>query len=286
MCYGEVQQMFKNKKINEGWLIIIYRLPSTPSTSRVTVWKKVKELGAFLLQQSVYILPNSLATKEAVNALKEQIQHFGGESKILEIASLGEVQEKEIIEGFNKSREEEYTEVLKACRELSQEIDEESRTEDFHFADLEENEKHLQRVRDLLEGVVKRDYFESTFKVRAVQMVNECAEKFEVFSHEVFSREGIVSEDKKSPVVLDIGTKNKQREIYHREELISKLKEIIDLLNRSTLDVGSKKVSPLSDKSTLEWDYKQSREDNILEIKVTWSNVKTDSKNKSISDVQ
>ena len=29
-------------------------------------------------------------------------------------------------------------------------------------------------------------------------MVSECEEKFEAFSHEVFSREGIVSDDKKS----------------------------------------------------------------------------------------
>jgi hypothetical protein len=270
---------------NNGWLIIIYRIPSTPSTSRVTVWKKVKGLGAFLLQQSVYILPNSPVTKEAMNALKEQIQHLGGECKILEIASLGEDQEKEIIEGFNSSREEEYTEVIKACKELSQEIDEESRTEDFHFADLEENEKHVQRVKELLDSVVKRDYFESNFKARAVQMVNECSEKFEIFSHEVFSREGVVYEEKKSPIVLDVGTKNKQREIYNRTELISKLREIIDLLNRNTLNVGSKKVSPLSNKSVLEWDYKQSKENNILEIKVNWPNNKADPEKKSTSDI-
>jgi hypothetical protein len=264
--------MLQNSTRHNGWLIIIYRVPSTTSTSRVTVWKKVKELGAFLLQQSVYILPNSPATKEAVNALKEQIQHLGGESKILEIASLGEDQENEIIQGFNSSREEEYTEVIKACKELSQEIDDESRTEDYHFADLEENEKHLQRVKELLDGVVKRDYFESKFKSRAVQMVNECAEKFEVFSHEVYSREGIVTEDKKLPVVLDIGTKNKQREILNRTELISKLRNIITNLNRNTLEVGVKKVAPLPNQPVLEWDYKDTKDGNSLEIKIIWKN--------------
>ena len=70
---------------------------------------------------------------------------------------------KEVIAGFNSNREEEYVEVIKACKELSQEIDEESRAEDFHFADLEENEKHLQRVKELLDNVVKRDYFDFHF---------------------------------------------------------------------------------------------------------------------------
>jgi DNA-binding transcriptional regulator PaaX len=99
-----MQHMLSNSKNHQGWLIIIYRVPSTPSTSRVTVWKKVKELGGYLLQQSVYILPNLPATREAINLLKELIQRLGGECKILEVASLGESQEKEIIAGFNKNR--------------------------------------------------------------------------------------------------------------------------------------------------------------------------------------
>ena len=268
--------MLQNLIHDKGWLIIIYRVPSTPSTSRVTIWKRVKELGAFLLQQSVYILPNTPATKEALNSLKEQIQHLGGECKVLEIASLGEEQEKEVITGFNSNREEEYTEVIKACKELSEEIDEESKTEDFHFADLEENEKHLQRVKELMDSVVNRDYFESISKSKAIQMVNECAEKFEVFSHEVFSREGIVSEDKKPS--LDIGTKNIQKNIYNRQELISKLRKIISNLNRNSLEVGNKKVAPLVDQAVLEWDYKENKDGSSLEIKVNWKNDSGDQK--------
>jgi hypothetical protein len=267
-----VQQVLQNELNNHGWFIIIYKLPSIPSTSRVTVWKRVKELGAFLLQQSVYLLPNSPATKEAVKTLKEQIQHLGGECKILEMATLGEEQEKEVITGFNSNREEEYTEVIKACKELSQEIDEESKTEDFHFADLEENEKHLQRVKELLESVIKRDYFESDFRGRAIKMVNECEEKFEIFSHEVFSREGIVSDEKRSVITLDIDSKHKQKKTFHRRELIAKLRQIINSLNRDTLEVGAKKVSPLPDQSVLEWDYRENKEGNTLEIKVIWTN--------------
>jgi hypothetical protein len=257
---------------NPGWLIIIYRVPSTPSTSRVTVWKRVKLLGAFLLQQSVYILPNTTTTKEAISALKEQIQHLGGECKNLEIASLGEEQEKEVIAGFNKNREEEYIEVVKACKELSQEIDDESKTEDFHFADLEENEKHLQRVRELLDSVIKRDYFEAEIRVKAIKLFNECEEKFAAFSHEVYSREGIVTDDKKLPVYLDFGTEFRQNITLQRGELVTKLQEIVNDLDLDSLVIGAKKVGPLTGQMVLEWDYRENKEENILEIKVSWSN--------------
>ncbi len=264
--------MLHKTVIPRGWLIIIYRVPSTPSTSRVTVWKRVKELGAYFLQQSVYILPNSESTREAVNTLKEQIQHLGGECKVLEIPSLGEEQEKEVIKGFNGNREEEYTEVMKACKELLQEIDEESIAEDFHFADLEENEKHLQRVRELLDSVIERDYFESNSKSKATEMVKRCEEKFEIFSHEVFSREGGVSDEKKISGVLESISKNRQKKVYDRNALIARLLEIVNGLKRNKLEVGTKKVKPLSEESILEWDYKASKEENALEIKVSWKN--------------
>jgi hypothetical protein len=269
--------MFNTETAINGWLIIIYRVPSMPSTSRVTVWKKVKELGAFLLQQSVYIMPNSPLNKEAVNQLKEMIQHLGGESKILEIASLGEEQEKEVIEGFNNNREEEYTEVIKACKELLSEIEEESKTEDFHFADLEENEKHLQRVHDLLENVTKRDYFGSPLREKATSMFAECEKKFAAFSQEVYSREGILSDEKKLLPVFDFSL-NKQKKDLTRAALISKLRGITNELNRGELIVGDKKVAPLSDKVILEWGYKDKGEENSLTIKISWGKNGTDKK--------
>jgi hypothetical protein len=148
-----MQHMFADTNNNARWLMVIYHVPSTPSTSRVMVWKKVKELVAYLLQQSDYIVPNLPQVRDPVNHLKEQIHHLGGESKIIEIASLGEDQEKEVIAGFNTNREEEYVEVVKACNELLHKIEDESRAQDFHFADLEENNKHLQRVKELLDNV-------------------------------------------------------------------------------------------------------------------------------------
>jgi hypothetical protein len=253
----------------QGWLMIIYRLPSTPSTSRVTAWKKVKELGAYLLQQSVYILPNLPRVKEAVNLLKEQIHHLGGESKIIEIASLGEEQEKEVIAGFNKNREEEYIEVVKACNELLHEIEDESKTEDFHFADLEENEKHLQRVRELLDSVSGRDYFGSSLQAKAAALIKECQQKFEEFSQEVFYREGIVSEDKKpSP---EPGKKHKERQSLSKNELVAKIQEIVSNLNDNVLEVGGKKVLELSDNVVLECEYIEQRGEKSLEMKIEWT---------------
>ncbi len=255
--------------ITNGWLVVIYRVPSTPSTSRVTVWKRLKEVGALLLQQSVYILPNLPQVREATNQLKEQIKGFGGECKLLEILSMGKGQEEELIAGFSKNREEEYIEVIEACEELSHEIDSESEAGEFHYADLEENEKHLQRVGELLDSVKNRDYFYSPLQARAISLTKECREKFEKFSQAVFSLEGIVTENKGKSLVA--GVKYKQKQAYSKNELIAKIGEIVNSLNDGKLEVSGKEVGDLSDSAILEWDYKERRVGRSLEIKIEWT---------------
>jgi hypothetical protein len=256
-----------------AWLMIIYRVPSTPSTSRVMIWKKVKGLGAYLLQQSVYVLPDLPDVREAVNHLKELIHHFGGESNIIEIASLGEEQEKQVIAGCNSNREEEYNEVIKACNELLDEIDEESKTEDFHFADLEENEKHLQRVKELLDSVKSRDYFGSPFQSKAAALMEDCRLKFEAFSHEVYSREGIEMEEKKFP--LETGKKRKETHSIEKRLLVAKVDEIASNLTRGVLKVDDRKVGELPDSVVLEWEFKEQRNEKLLEITIQWTSSTT-----------
>jgi hypothetical protein len=271
--------MLSNEKCTHGWLMIIYRVPSTPSTSRVMVWKRVKELGAYLLQQSVYILPNLPKVREAVNQLKEQIHHLGGEGKVIEVASLGEEQEKQVIAGFNSNREEEYAEVVKACNELLLEIEQESKTEDFHFADLEENEKHIQRVSELFESVKSRDYFASPLQVKSGELMKECQQKFEEFSNEVYSREATAGEDKK--FLFEPGGKYKEWRALAKKELVTKIQEIADNLNNNVLEVDGKKVGELPDSLVLEMGFKESRNEKSLELKIGWTSLKAAKKSKS-----
>jgi len=39
------------------WLQLTYKVPGEPSQKRVWVWRRLQNLGAFALQNSVYLLP-------------------------------------------------------------------------------------------------------------------------------------------------------------------------------------------------------------------------------------
>jgi hypothetical protein len=173
------------------------------------------------------------------------------------------------IAGFNSNREEEYIEVIKAGDELLHEIDEESKTEDFHFADLEENEKHLQRVKELLDSVKNRDYFGSPLQIKATELIEDCRSKFEEFSHEVYSREGIEMEDKKLP--LYTGKKRMERYSVNKRTLADKVTEIVSNLTGGVLEIDNRKVGELPQSVALELEFKEQKKDKSLEIRLAWT---------------
>lgn len=262
-------------RASQGWFILTYKVPSSPSTARVTIWKRVKELGAVLLQQSVYILPNLPQLKDALYHLKEQIQQFGGEYRLLEMASLEEAQEKEIIEEFNRLRNKEYEEVIEGYETLLREIDKETKAEKFYFAELEEIEKDLQKLKGWLDVVTERDFFRADLQGEVLRLMKDCEQKFNDFSHEVFSREETIGREAKAKIPnLRLRTerkvKQKERKVYTKSELIEKLKQVVSKLEDETLKVGEEQVSALPASAAMELKYKDDEGKKSLRIELKW----------------
>jgi hypothetical protein len=263
------------RKIN-GWFVIIYKVPSSPSTARVTVWKKIKELGALPLQQSVYVLPNLPELKDSLSQLQEQIQQYGGECKLLEVASLETSQEVELIEGFNRLRNEEYEEIMEECEAFFQEIERETKVEKFYFSEVEEIEKRLQGLKDWFNIVVRRDFFGVELRDKVSETLKECEAKFDGFSQKVFSREEAIAKDSKfsmSTLKLKNAVKEggrKVRAVYSKDQLLTMLKEIINELENESLKVGEEPVGNLPESAALEMKYKIHRGVKSLEIQIEW----------------
>ena len=45
----------------QTWLVFIPQLPSSPSSLRVLVWRRMRTAGAAALQQGVWVLPDPRA---------------------------------------------------------------------------------------------------------------------------------------------------------------------------------------------------------------------------------
>lgn len=62
----------------EVWVLLHYRFPARPSARRVYVWRKLRGLGAVLLQDGVWVLPATPRTREHLTWLAAEITELGG----------------------------------------------------------------------------------------------------------------------------------------------------------------------------------------------------------------
>lgn len=95
------------------WLLLHYKLPSEPSALRVYVWRKLKRLGAILLHDSVWVLPNTPRTAEHFLWLAAEIQEMKGEVNLWNANLMLGDAEQALIEQFKNQVDHEYKALLK-----------------------------------------------------------------------------------------------------------------------------------------------------------------------------
>ena len=97
------------------WLQLTYKVPSEPSQKRVWVWRRLQSLGAFALQNSVYLLPFSEEVEKHFRQLAHEIHEMGGEASIFSVVALDVADERRIMQMLIEARDTEYNTVVKVC---------------------------------------------------------------------------------------------------------------------------------------------------------------------------
>ena len=97
------------------WLQLTYKVPSEPSQKRVWVWRRLQNLGAFALQNSVYLLPFSEEVEKHFRQLAHEIREMGGEASIFSVVALDVTDEQRILHTLVEARTNEYNTVVKVC---------------------------------------------------------------------------------------------------------------------------------------------------------------------------
>ena len=97
------------------WLQLTYKVPSEPSQKRVWVWRRLQNLGAYALQNSVYLLQFSEEVEKQFRQLTHEIREMGGEASIFSVTALDVTDERRILQTLVEARTNEYNMVVKVC---------------------------------------------------------------------------------------------------------------------------------------------------------------------------
>jgi hypothetical protein len=167
--------------------VLVYHVPSEPTRLRAAVWRRVKNLGAIYLQSSVAALPASTTNERALRKLRSEIAGMSGTAILMSCDVLSG--QSDILAQFQAARNDEYEEIVDKCADFIAGIDKEYTDSHFSYAELEENEVDLVKLRTWLARVRERDAFGSDGLQQAVSCLAECEEKLEAYAARVYAEE-------------------------------------------------------------------------------------------------
>lgn len=172
---------------SRGWLLLVYRVPSDPTRLRATVWRRLKGLGAIYLQNSAAALPATAGAERALRKLRHEIQQMDGTAVLLSCGVLAG--EQEILESWQAARDDEYEEIVDKCEDFEAQIRKEYTAEHFTYAELEENEVDLVKLRNWLARVGERDVFGAAGRAAADEALTRCEHLLEEYAARVYTEE-------------------------------------------------------------------------------------------------
>lgn len=148
---------------------LTYSLPSDPNSSpRVTLWRRLRRLGAVTISGGAYLLPSRDECREAFQWLAQEIRQAQGEALILHVGQVEGLSDAEVIQLFHAARRKEYAELEAQVVGLEQQLAGDQLT---RAAGLE----GLERLRRRHAELSRIDYFDTPEGVQLAARLGQIA---------------------------------------------------------------------------------------------------------------
>lgn len=171
----------------QGWFVLVYRVPAEPTRLRASVWRRLKSLGAVYLQNSAAALPARDGAERALRRLRREIIDMDGVAYLLSCSAVAGGQD--VVALFRAARDSEYEEILDKCLDFHAGLDKEYAANHFTYGELEENEVELVKLRTWYEKVESRDAYGAPKQAEAARALDACGEALELYAARVYDEE-------------------------------------------------------------------------------------------------
>jgi hypothetical protein len=143
------------------WVLLAYRMPREPSTPRISVWRKLRRLGAVQILDGLVGLPLDARTKERLEWIADEVIEAGGEASIWLAQTATKAHERQLRAQVVEDVDAAYDKIIDEAKAA--------------LADPVGRRRTLTRVRRELQLVRQRDHFPKRGFERAAAAVNRLA---------------------------------------------------------------------------------------------------------------
>jgi hypothetical protein len=138
------------------WIVFTYSLPTKlRSSPRVALWRRLKRLGAVSLAGGMQVLPAREECVEAFQWLAQEIRQAKGDALVLRVQKFEGLTAQQIIELFQRAREEEYRAIDTEVKKLEKTLIAQKTKNSTEISEM------LGRLRKQHSEIARIDYFDS-----------------------------------------------------------------------------------------------------------------------------
>ncbi len=161
------------EKADSGaWLVLAWRLPTSESSAnRVSVWRRLRNLGAVGLTPGAAILPFNEDSQEQFDWLAQEIEDHGGDAWVLPVGHLSEAEERKIRERMRTDRQAEYDQLVREAVDFLKRGPSNPRA---GVANHQRRERELLALERRYGKIRARDYFRAPGRRKAAATINKC----------------------------------------------------------------------------------------------------------------
>ena len=144
------------------WVLLAYRIPREPSTPRIAVWRRLRQLGAVQLGDGLVALPLDDDTREQLDWLAQFVEEASGEAGVWLAEPTTARQARELSERMTNAVAADYRTVIDAA-------------EAARRGDPASRRRTMLRLRRTLDRIKARDFFPPPERLEAEQAVADLA---------------------------------------------------------------------------------------------------------------
>jgi hypothetical protein len=146
-----------------NWLVLLTQLSTEDPASRMRVLRTLESLGAAVIREGAYLLPDSAGNRQALDALSDYIAKAAGAAHVLRVSPSSAAQQESFTRLFDRSAR--YESLVKTVESLRV---------SFGHSDPSAISRVLHKQKREFEAIAALDFFPTDARTRAREAIAAC----------------------------------------------------------------------------------------------------------------